>query len=90
VVPVALDCGDADELVLTATLVALALSKGKNSDELNLIGNFFSTVGALVLIVQAVVGCQETRQSEQDTAARLDELERQIKALQACCEKQGR
>jgi hypothetical protein len=84
--PVPSDCGDADELVLTATLVALTLSKGKNSDELNLIGNFLSTVGALVLIVQAVVGCQEARQSEQDTTARLDELERQIKELKACCE----
>ncbi|MDR7866847.1 MAG: hypothetical protein RIN56_08495 [Sporomusaceae bacterium] len=78
------DCGDADELVLTATLAALALSKGKNSDELNLIGNFLSTVGALVLLVQAVVGCQEARQSEQETAARLDELEGQVKKLKAC------
>lgn len=81
------DSVDSDELVITAALVAIALSKGRNADELGIIGNFFATIGAAVLLTQAVVGRQESRQDDQKTEDKIKDLENQMKELKACCEK---
>ncbi|MGO5066675.1 hypothetical protein FDF31_09280 [Clostridium sporogenes] len=43
-----LDCISPEELSLLANLIALELSKGKSSDELNVLGNLISAVGAII------------------------------------------
>ncbi|MCR1934654.1 hypothetical protein ACQX0N_10915 [Clostridium tepidum] len=43
-----LDCISPEELSLLANLIALELSKGKSADELNVLGNLISAVGAII------------------------------------------
>ncbi|EJP6473897.1 hypothetical protein NHI66_003283 [Clostridium botulinum] len=43
-----LDCIRPEELSLLANLIALELSKGKSADELNVLGNLISAVGAII------------------------------------------
>lgn len=68
-------------LAILAAVFGLGLSKGRNSDDLNIIGNFLAALSGVVLIVQALVGCQDdARQEEQDTQYKRD-LEKQLAEL---------
>jgi hypothetical protein len=75
-------------LAILAAVFGLGLSKGRNSDELNIIGNFLAALSGVVLIVQSLAGCQDAqRQDEQDAQYKRDlekqltELRQQIKEL---------
>lgn len=48
-----LNCISPEELALLANLIALQLSKGKNINELNVLGNLVAAVGTILLTIAA-------------------------------------
>ncbi|PIH04807.1 hypothetical protein [Clostridium combesii] len=48
-----LNCISLEELALVANLIALELSRGKNTNELNVLGNLIATVGTILLTIAA-------------------------------------
>ena len=45
------NCTTPEELTVLANTVAIALAKGKSADELNILGQFISSVGDLVSLI---------------------------------------
>lgn len=91
-----MDRREADELVILATLTALALARGKDADELAVLAGFLVVVSDQLALIAAVLACQasaaeeaEDKKSGDDMAAKIAELEEQVKELKACCEKQA-
>jgi mannitol/fructose-specific phosphotransferase system IIA component (Ntr-type) len=69
----------AEQLSVFANLLAIAISKDKNSDQLNVIGNFVTAVGALILAMAAErSSCEE----KLDKLQQIRDLKRQIKDLE--------
>ncbi|APH15155.1 hypothetical protein B2H94_00345 [Clostridium sporogenes] len=48
-----LNCISPEELALLANLIALELSRGKNANELNVLGNLVAAVGTILLTIAA-------------------------------------
>lgn len=48
-----LNCMSPEELSLFANLIALELSKCKNANELNVLGNLLSSIGTIILTMAA-------------------------------------
>ncbi|AJD32120.1 MULTISPECIES: hypothetical protein [Clostridium] len=48
-----LNCINPEELALLANLIALELSKGKNANELNVLGNLLAAVGTIISTIAA-------------------------------------
>ncbi|MBW5457480.1 hypothetical protein GPJ60_08450 [Clostridium sporogenes] len=48
-----LNCISPEELALLANLIALELSKGKNANELNVLGNVLAAVGTIISTISA-------------------------------------
>ncbi|WP_434291493.1 hypothetical protein [Clostridium botulinum] len=48
-----LNCINFEELTPLANLIALELSKGKNANELNVLGNLVATIGTILLTIAA-------------------------------------
>ncbi|EPY2302884.1 hypothetical protein [Clostridium sporogenes] len=48
-----LNCISPEELALLANLIALELSKGKNANELNVLGNLLAAVGTIISTISA-------------------------------------
>jgi len=48
-----LNCISPEELALLANLIALELSKGKNANELNVLGNLLAAVGTIISTIAA-------------------------------------
>jgi len=48
-----LNCISPEELALLANLIALELSRGKNANELNVLGNLVAAVGTILLTISA-------------------------------------
>ena len=69
----------AEQLSLFANLLAIAISKGKSSDQLNVIGNFIVGVGGLILTMAAQI---QSCESKQDKLKQLQDLKKQVKALE--------
>ena len=69
----------AEQLSLFANLLAIAISKGKSTDQLNVIGNFIVGVGCLILTMAAQIQACE---SKQDKLKQIQDLKKQIKALE--------
>jgi hypothetical protein len=69
----------AEQLSVFANLLAIAISKDKNSDQLNVIGNFVTAVGALILAMAAErSSCEE----KLDKLQQIRDLKRQIQDLE--------
>lgn len=69
----------AEQLSVFANLLAIAISKGKSSDQLNVIGNFIAAVGALLLAMAAErSSCEE----KLDKLQQIKDLKKQIKELE--------
>jgi len=68
-----------EQLAVFANLLALSISKGKNSDQLNVIGNFVVAVGGLLLAMAAE---RSSCESKQDKLKQLRDLKKQIKDLE--------
>lgn len=47
-----------NELIALNILLTLLLSDGLNSNQLNILGNFFEALGQNILIIQALVGAE--------------------------------
>lgn len=60
-----------EELSLLTSAIAISLSKGRNNDELNVLGNFVSTLGSLLQMIGA----------QKESADSLKEKKQQIKNL---------
>ena len=69
----------AEQLSVFANLFAIAVSKGRNSDQLNVLGNFVTAVGALLLAMAAErSSCEEKLDKLQQIRA----MKKQIKELE--------
>lgn len=69
----------AEQLSLFANLLAIAISKGKNADQLNVLGNFIVAVGGLLLTMSAQrVSCE----MRQDKLKQIRDLKKQIQELE--------
>ena len=69
----------AEQLSLFANFLAISISKGKDSDQLNVIGNFIVAVGGLLLAMAAQRASCETKQ---DKLKQIRDLKKQIKELE--------
>lgn len=69
----------AQQLSLFANLLAIAISKGKTADQLNVIGNFVVALGSLILTIAAQV---QTCESKVDKMAQIRELKKQIQEIE--------
>lgn len=69
----------AEQLSFLANLLAIAISKGKSVDQLNVIGNFIVGVGGLILIIAAQIQACE---SKQDKIKQIKDLKRQLEELE--------
>lgn len=69
----------AEQLSFLANLLAIAISKGKNADQLNVIGNFIVGVGGLILTIAAQIQACE---SKQDKIKQINDIKKQLKSLE--------
>lgn len=69
----------AEQLSFLANLLAVAISKGKNADQLNVLGNFIVGVGGLILTIAAQL---ETCESKQDKTKQVNDSNKQLKYLE--------
>ncbi len=69
----------AEQLSFLANLLAIAISKGKDADQLNVIGNFVVGVGGLILFIAAQIQACE---SKQDKLKQIKDLKRQLLELE--------
>ncbi len=69
----------AEQLAIFTNLLAIAISKGKSTDQLNVIGNFIVAVGSLLLTMAAQRASCETKL---DTLAQIQDLKKKIKDLE--------
>lgn len=69
----------AERLSILANLLAIAISKGKNTDQLNVIGNFIVGVGGLILTIAAQIQACE---SKQDKIKQINDMKKQLKELE--------
>lgn len=75
---ISLDCSNAEQLSFIANLLAISISKGKSTDEQNVIGNFIVGVGSLILTIAAQ---RQFCESKQDKIKQIDDLCKQIKSI---------
>lgn len=71
-----------DELTLLASLVALALSKRLDVDQINILGNFLAAVGTLMATIAAQEAVFIAQQEEAENENQANDVLRQIKELQ--------
>lgn len=69
----------AERLSILSNLFAIAISKGKNADQLNVIGNFIVGVGGLILTIAAQIQACE---SKQDKIKQINDMKKQLKELE--------
>lgn len=72
-------CDNSDHLISMANLLAIIISKGKSSDQLNLIGSFLSCVAGIISLNATQKGILEERQ---ETIKQINNLKKQIKDLE--------
>lgn len=72
----ALDSLSPDELSLLASIIAISLSKGRTSDELNVLGNFVSALGSLISTIAAQ---KESIDSFNEKKQQIKDLKKEIK-----------
>ena len=69
----------AEQLTIFTNMLAIAISKGKTSDQLNVIGNFVVSLGSLILTIAAQV---QTCESKVDKLQQIRQLKKQIQELE--------
>lgn len=68
-----------NQLATLANLVAVALSEGRSSSEINVIGNFVVGVGSLMLTIAAQT---EALSSKENKMKQISDLKKQIQQLE--------
>lgn len=69
----------AEQLAFSSNFLAIAISKGKSADQLNVIGNFIVGVGGLILTIAAQL---QVCESKEDKLKQIRDLKKQIKQLE--------
>lgn len=69
----------AEQLSFLASLLAIVISKGKNADQLNVIGNFIVGVGGVILTIAAQL---EACEAKQDKIKQINDIKKQLKNLE--------
>lgn len=72
-------CESSEHIISMANLLALIISKGKSSDQLNLIGSFLSCVAGIVSLNATQKSIIEERE---ETVSQINDLKKQIKGLE--------
>lgn len=72
----ALDSLSPDDLSLLASVIAISLSKGRTSDELNVLGNFISALGSLISTIAAQ---KESIDSFNEKKQQIKDLKKEIR-----------
>lgn len=67
-----------DELTLLSSIIAIAIAKGKNPDDINVLGNFITNLGASLLTIAAQ---QQYVDSKEEKRKQIIDLENQIDNL---------
>lgn len=67
-----------DELTLLSSIIAIAIAKGKNPDDINVLGNFITNLGASLLTIAAQ---QQYLDSKEEKRKQIIDLENQIDNL---------
>ncbi len=61
-----------EELVVTASTVAIALSRQFSLDDLNILGNLFAAIGDSISIIAARLACSTDDASDSDSDSKSD------------------
>ncbi|MGI5848653.1 MAG: hypothetical protein ACOX8Q_01060 [Christensenellales bacterium] len=69
----------AEQLSIFANLLAISISKGKDADQLNVIGNFIVGIGGLILTIAAQKQSCETKQ---DKLKQIKNLKKKLQDLE--------
>ncbi|MFL0197514.1 hypothetical protein ACJDU8_18380 [Clostridium sp. WILCCON 0269] len=70
---------DPNQLAVISTFIAIVLSKDKDTDEINVLGNFIVAIGGTMLTIAAQ---QERLKSLQDKKDQIHDLKKQIKDIE--------
>lgn len=72
-----------EELIALANLMAFAFAEEFDTDDLNVLGNWVTAVGAMMLTIAAQQQLLDTKSQEQpDVQQQIKELQEQLKTLQ--------
>lgn len=78
-----IDSLDPDELAIISSIVAVAITKGKSAEDINVIGNFIASLGAAVLTIAAqeqyLNAKEEKRNQIMDLENQIDKLKKDLK-----------
>lgn len=55
-----------EQLAILSSVVAVALAKNLNADEVNILGNFVAAVGATLLLIAAKLASEQSQQQSQN------------------------
>jgi len=69
----------AEQLSILANVLAIAISKDKSTDQLNVMGNFIVAVGGLIL---AMAAQRQICESKNDKLKQIQDLKKQLKELE--------
>lgn len=69
---------DPEQLSVLANIIAISLAKDRSSDEIDILGNLFSSVGDLLQLIAAQ---QENLESQKEKKEQIKDLKKQIKDL---------
>lgn len=76
---------DPDLLAITSSLIGVLLSQGLNSNDINVLGNFLSTIGSALQTISAQMQSQESNSNPsndiQEQVAHLQDELLELKAL---------
>ncbi|MEG0671199.1 hypothetical protein [Clostridium sp.] len=61
---------DSSQLVLVATIISIYISKDKSCDQIDLLGNIFTLIGANLLTLSSSCAIQDTENKSNDTEDR--------------------
>lgn len=70
------------ELIVLGTLLAVVICDNRSASDLNILGNFVVAIGGLILTWAAQKEAQNDACNPDNSAAQLEEMKKQIKALQ--------
>lgn len=73
-----IDSLDPDELALISSILAVAITKGKSAEDINVLGNFIASLGASILTIAAQ---EQYLSAKEEKKNQIIDLENQINKL---------
>jgi hypothetical protein len=71
-----------DELTIWASIIAIAISKELNLDQINILGNFLAAVGTLMTTIAAQEVTILAEQEKKEKEKQAEDVQKQIKEIQ--------